>query len=193
MAETKSVVAWNSLYVRVKSHSGWSNYRAWGDGIEFKGTTLGYWKDVLNLLGRMVRAKAEPPREVVKTAKLLFEHVEAYLRHSHIFGDDFVGTAVDVEDPESPYIDFTLYMEVTTKHIDVVDHIVSDGGEDLGEAVPGWFVTIAATYEGYDGGNGEGKHTVKRKLVFKGQIDRDVLWREFYTTIKRAVNALPLE
>jgi hypothetical protein len=186
MDETKPGAVWSNLHVRVTSHSGWSNYRAWGDGIEFRGTTLGYWKEVIELLHRMVRAKAEPPSAVVKAANVLFEHIEAYLRHDHFFGDNFIGTAVDVEDPEAPYLDFTLYMDVAIKNIDVVDL----GREDVGEAEPGRYVVIAATYEGYDGG-GEGKHTVKRKLVFKGRIDRDVLREEFFATIRRAVNALP--
>jgi hypothetical protein len=197
MAETKAewigLTEWDRLYLRIQSKPGVSKYRAWGNGIEFRGEILGYRKEVLQLLRRMVIAKAEPPDVVVKTAKLLFEHIEAYLRHDHIFGDDFIGTAVDYEDPESPYRSFTLYIEAVTQHIDIMDHIVTDKGEDLGRAEHGWLVNIMATYEGYDGGNGEGKHMVKRKLVFNGRIDADLLWRELLTTVRRAVNALPWE
>jgi len=193
MAKTKSVSEVSRLYVRVVSHTGWSSYRAWGDGIEFRGTTLGYTKDVEEILRRMVRAKAEPPEAVVRTAKLLFDHIAAQLEHANIIDDDFVGTAVELKDPESPFTSFTLYIEVNMKQVDVMDHVVSDDGEDLGPEEPGWLFTITATYVGYDGYDGNGKHTVRRRLLFKGHIDRDTVWRELLATVRRAVNALPTE
>jgi len=180
------------LYVRVVSHPGWSTYRAWGDGIEFKGTTLGYRNEVLKILRRMVRAKAEPPEVAVSTAKLLFEHIEAYLRHTDVLGDDLVGTAVEYNG-RSPYSGFTLFIDVSTKQVDIMDHLVSGGGEDLGPAEPGWLVTVTATYEGYDGSDGNGRHTVRRRALFKGRIDPDAVWRELLATVRRAVNALPTE
>jgi len=176
------------LYVRVVSHSGWSSYRAWGRDIEFKGTTLGYRYDVLKILRRMVRAESEPPEVVVRTAKLLFEHIEAYLRHIDVLGDDLVGTAVEYQGP-SPYSSFTLFIEVGTKQVDVMDYV----GEVLEPAEPGWLVTTTATYEGYDGSDGNGRHTVRRKLLFKGRVDPDTVWRELLGTVRHAVNALPTE
>jgi hypothetical protein len=181
------------LYVRVATHSGWSNYRAWGNGIEFRGSTAGYTKDVEDILRRMVRARAEPPEAVVKTARLLFDHIKALLEHADIIDHDSISTAVEVKNPEAPYTDFTLYMEVEIKQVDVMDLIATCGGEDLGPEVPGWVVAITATYVGYDGLDGEGRHTVKRVLAFKGRIDPDMVWNELMTTIKRAVNALPTE
>jgi hypothetical protein len=187
-AKAKSV-----LYVRVVTHSGWSSYRAWGDGIEFRGTTGGYTKDVEEILRRMIKAKMEPPEVVVKTAKLLYDHVAALLEHADIIDHDSVNTAVEVKNPEAPYTDFTLYMEVDIMQVDVMDYITSSKGVRLGREVPGWVVTITATYVGYDGYDGEGKHTVKRRLVFKERIDPDAVWRELLATVKRAVNAQPIK
>ncbi len=184
------------LYVRVVTHSGWSNYRAWGvcdNGvIEFRGSTGGYTKDIEEILRRMVRAEAEPPEIVVKTARLLFEHFEALLRHVDTDGD-FVGTAVEYDDPESPYRSFTLYMEIERHQVDVMDLMMDGGGEDLRLAGPGWVVTLKAAYKGFDGYDGEGKHTVKRRVPFKGRIDPEVVWAEMMRTIRYAVNALPTE
>jgi hypothetical protein len=198
MAKTKSVSERNKLYVRVVPHSGWSNYYGWlnchaGGTIEFKGTTLGYREDILKILRRMVRAEAEPPEVVVRTARLLHEHIEAYLRHIDVMGDDLIGTAVDYVDPETPYRSFTLRMEVSTKQVDVMGLVASGGGEHLGPAVSGWLTAIVAEFKGYDGSDGNGRHMVRRKLVFKGRIDSEVVWRELLATVRRAVNALPTE
>jgi len=191
MAENK-IVGWDRLYVRVTPRSGWSTYRAWGEGIEFRGTTLGYANDVEDILRRMVRAKRPPEDVVVKTATLLFEHIQMYLKHIDVLGDDHIGTAVEYEDPESPYRSYTLYIEVSTQRINLMDRVMIDGKEDLGPVEPGWLVTIIATYKGNDG-NGIGEHTVKRKLVFRNRIDPEVLWGEMMRTISYAVNALPTE
>ncbi len=184
------------LYVRVTTHSGWSNYRAWGicdNGvIEFRGSTGAYTKEVYEILRRMVRAGAEPPEVVVRTAKILFEHFEAELRYVNNTDNSFVGTAVEYDDPESPYRSFTLYMDIVRQQVDVMD-LIMDGGEDLRLAGPGWVVTITATFEGFDGYDGEGKHTVKRRIPFVGRIDSNVTWAEMMRTIRMAVNALPTE
>jgi hypothetical protein len=170
------------LYVRIEAYG---RYRAWSkDGIEFRGNTVGYAKDVEEILRRMVRAEADPPEAVAKTVKLLFEHVEAYLRHN-VLGDDYIGTAVEYS--PGPHVSCMLRIEVETVRVDVM---MVDGGD--GPAEPGWLVTIKATYEGYDG-SGEGRHRVTRKLVFKGRVDAGVLWSELMRVVRRAVNALPPE
>ena len=185
------VTAKPELYVRVET-GGWTRYRAWSrDGsIEFRGTTIGYAKDVEEILRRMVRAEAEPPEVVVRTARLLFDHIETYIRRG-VLGDGFVGTAVDYE-AESPYASYTLRIEVETLRVYTMSRVAVGGGENLGPAEPGWLVTIKATYEGYDG-YGEGRHTAKVKMLFKGRVDTDVLWGEMMRVIKHAVNALPPE
>jgi hypothetical protein len=186
------------LYVRVATHSGWSSYRAWGvcdNGvIEFRGSTGAYTKEVYEILRRMVRAEAEPPEVVVRTARMLFEHFEAELRYANMTDNSFVGTAVEYDDPESPYRSFTLYMEIVRQQTDVMDLITMDGGkEDLRLVGPGWVVLITATYVGFDGHDGEGKHMVKRRIPFVGRIDSEVVWAELVRVIKMAVNALPTE
>ena len=182
------------LYVWVETHSGWSNYRAWTDGmeLEFSGSTNGYRKDVEEILRRMIRAPREPPPKVVNTAKLVFERFEAYLRHIEVLGDDMIGTAVDFDEPDDPYSS-TLYIEMTTRRIEIFDRVVSDGKEDLGPAEPGWEVVIDVEYRGYDGYSGEGQHKVTRKLMFKGRIEPNVVWEELMRVVRRAVNALPTE
>jgi hypothetical protein len=182
---------YGKLYVRVETYPGWSTYRARGVGIEFRGTTLGYAKDVIDILKRMLKAEAKPPEGVVKVARLLFEHIEAYTRHD-ILNDDFVGTSIEHENPESPYASYTLQIEVETLRIYLMDHVVADGREELGPDAPGWLVTIKATYEGYDG-HGMGKHVVKRRVLFKDRVDTGVLWDEMKRVIRYAVNALPTE
>jgi hypothetical protein len=185
------------LYLRVVSHPGWSNYRAWGIDnrgiIEFRGTTGGYTKDIEEILRRMVKAPWEPPEVVVRTAEMLFEHFEAYLRHVDVYDDDFVGTAVEYKDPESPYRSFVLHMAISTIQVDVMDRVVTEGGEVLGSAEPGWVVTISCEYRGYDGVDGEGKHLVRRKIAFRGRINPEVVWAEMMRVVKYAVNALPSE
>ena len=117
--------------------------------------------------------------------KLLFEHVAAYLRHVNVLGDDFIGTAVEYN-PRSPYASYTLYIEVETLRVDVM---MVDGRD--GPAEPGWVMTFIAKYEGYDG-YGDGKHEVRRRVVFK-RIDPNVVWNEMMRVVKHAVNALPPE
>jgi hypothetical protein len=185
------------LYVRVNTHVGGSRYRAWlcdGTGVtEFRGETGGYTKDVKEILKRMVRAPQDPPLIVVRTAKLLHDHFKAYLQYPKLLDDDFVGTAVEYEDAESPYRSFELFMELRTVQVDVMEYTVVDGVEDLGLARPGWLVTMTSEYCGYDGYDGEGRHTVKRKVLFKERIDPEVVWAELMRTIRYAVNALPSE
>lgn len=193
VAENCGLSEWNRLYVRVTPYSGWSKYRAWTDGgLEFRGTTLGYSQHVDEILSRMIRMPAEPPEVVVKTARMLFEHFEAYVRNVKVLGDDFVGTAVEYKDPDSPYRDFTLYMEMETLQVDIMDRVVVGNEVDLGPNAAGWLVTIKATYDGNDG-YGIGKHVVTRKVLFKSRIDTDVVWCELMRTVRRAVNALPTE
>jgi len=176
------MVGW--LYVRVETHSGWSKYYAWTNGIEFSGSTDGYRKDVEEILRRMIRAPREPPPKVVNTAKLVFEHFEAYLRHIEVLGDDMIGTAVDFDEPDDPYKS-TLYIEMATRRIEIL--------EDHGLAEPGWEVIIDIEYRGYDGHSGEGQHRVTRKLVFKGRIEPNVVWEELMRVVRYAVNVLPTE
>jgi hypothetical protein len=181
MAEEHTAVP--ELYVKIEAYG---RYRAWSkDGsIEFRGSTVGYAKDVEEILRRMVRAEADPPEAVTKTVKLLFEHIEAYLRHANILGDDYVSTAVECS--PGPHVSCMLRIEIKTVRVDV---IAVDGREGV---EPGWLVTIKATYEGYDG-NGEGRHSVTRKLMFKSRVDAGVLWSELMRVVKHAVNALPPE
>jgi hypothetical protein len=185
------------LYLRVVSHPGWSKYRAWGIDnrgiIEFRGTTGGYAKDIEEILRRMVKAPQEPPEVVVRTAKMLFAHFEAYLRHINVYIDDFVGTAVEYKDPESPYRSFELFMEMRTARVDVMDRVVTESGEVLGPAEPGWVVVISCEYRGYDGVDGGGNHVVTRKIAFRGRINPEVVWAEMMRVVKYAVNALPSE
>jgi hypothetical protein len=182
---------WDRLYVRVDSRSGWSHYRAWANGIEFSGETAAYAKEVEEILRRMIKAPWEPPEVVVRTAKLIYEHIEHYLQHIDVMGDDFIGTAVDYEDPEAPYASFTLYIEVETQRVHIIDRVVSNGKERLGPAEPGWVVTYIMTYEGYDGYDGHGKHVVKRSVGFKGRVDPNVVWSELMRVVRHAVNAMP--
>jgi hypothetical protein len=182
---------WDKLYVRVDPRSGLSHYRAWANNIEFRGATLGYAKDVETILRRMIVAPWEPPDVVVRTAKLVLEHIEHYLRHIDILGDDFIGTAVDYEDPEAPYASFTLYIEVETQRVQIIDITESGGRVDLGTAEPGWVMTFIAKYEGYDGYDGDGEHEVRRRVGFKGRIDPDVVRNEMLRVIRHAVNAMP--
>jgi hypothetical protein len=135
----------------------------------------------------MIRAPREPPEVVVKTAKLVYEHFEAYLRHLGIFGDDFVGTAVDFDEPDDPY-SARLYIEMVTRHIEILDLKSSEG-----KAEPGYEVVISAEFRGYDGHSGEGEHRVTRKVVFQGRIDPNVVWTELMRVVRHAVNALPEE
>ncbi len=183
------------LYVRVTTHPGWSNYRAWGTcdsgDIRFKGSTGAYTKEVYEILRRMIGAPQEPPEVVVKTAKLLFEHFEAGLRYVNFTDNDFVGTAVEYDDPESPYRSFTLYMDIERQYVDVMDLIIDGGKEDLRLVGPGWVVSINATYEGFDGFDGEGKHSIRLRIPFVGRIDPEMVWAELMRTIRMAVNALP--
>lgn len=174
------------LYVRIETR-GWTKYRAWSKdrSIEFRGSTVGYAKDVEEILRRMVRAEADPPEAVTKTVKLLFEHVEAYLRHADILDDDFIGTAVEYS--PGPHVSCTLRIEVETLQVDVM---TVDGGD--GPAEPGWVMTFIAKYEGYDG-YGDGEHEVRRRVVFKGRIDPNVVWSEMMRVVRHAVNALPPE
>jgi hypothetical protein len=139
----------------------------------------------------MIKAPWEPPEVVVRTAKLVFEHVEHYLRHIEVFGDDFVGTAVDYKDPEAIWASFTLYIEVETQQVGIIERIVSNGREGLGPTEHGWVMTFIARYEGYDGYDGDGEHEVRRRVAFKGQIDPKVVWGEMMRTIRHAVNAMP--
>jgi hypothetical protein len=184
---------WDKLYVRVDPRSGWSHYRAWasGIGIEFSGATLGYAKDVETILRRMIKAPWEPPDVVVRTAKLVFEHIEHYLRHVDVMGDDFIGTAVDYEAPDAPYASFTLYIDVETQRVQIMDLAVSNGKVDLGPPELGWVMTFIAKYEGYDGYGGDGEHEVRRRVGFKGRVDSNVVWNEMMRVIRHAVNAMP--
>jgi hypothetical protein len=185
------MVEWDRLHVRVDPRSGWSRYYAWTGGIEFSGYTPGYAKDVEEILRRMIIAPWEPPDTIIRTAKLVFEHVEHYLQHIDVLSDDFIGTAVDYEDPEAPYASFTLYIEVETKQVFIIDRIVSGGKEVLGPAELGWVMTFIANYEGYDGFGGDSKHKVKRRVGFKGRVDPNVVWSEMMRVIRHAVNAMP--
>ena len=178
---------WDRLYIRVDTRSGWSHYRAWANGIEFSGKTAAYAKEVEEILRRMVKAPWEPPEVVVRTAKLIYEHIEHYLKHIDVLGDDFVGTAVDYRDPEAIWASFTLYIEVETQQVYIIDRI----GERLGPAESGWVVTYIITYEGYDGYDGHGEHVVKRRVGFKGRIDPNVVWNELMRVVRHAVNAMP--
>jgi hypothetical protein len=181
------------LCVRVETHSGGSKYYAWGDGIKFSGFVNGYAGDIEKILRRMIKAPQEPPPKAVNTARVVFEHFEAYLRHIGVIGgDDFVGTSVELDEPDDPF-KATLYIEMTTRQIVVFDRIVSDGKLDLGPAEPGWEVVIEAEYRGYDGVDGEGQHRVVRRLVFKGRIDPNVVWGELMRVVRHAFNALPEE
>jgi hypothetical protein len=182
---------WDRLYVRVDPRSGWSRYYAWANGIEFSGHTIGYAKEVEEILRRMIKAPWEPPEVVVKTAKLVFDHIEHYLRHIDVMGDDFIGTAAEYDDPEAPYASFTLYIEVETKQVFIIDRTVSGGKEVLGPAEPGWVVTYNIKYKGYDGYDGLGEHRVKRRVGFKGRVDPNVVWNELMRVIRHAVNAMP--
>jgi hypothetical protein len=139
----------------------------------------------------MIRAPWEPPDVVVRTAKLVFEHIEHYIRHIDVLGDDFIGTAVDYEDPEAPYASFTLYIDVETQRVQIMGLTVSDGKVDLGPAEPGWVVTYIMKYEGYDGYCSDGEHEVRRRIVFKGRIEPSVVWNEMMRVIRHAVNAMP--
>ena len=188
------MVGWDRLYVRVESRSGWSNYRAWTNGmeLEFSGSTDGYRKDVEEILRRMIRAPREPPPRVLKAAKLVYEHYEAYLRHVDVLGGDMISTAVDFDEPDDPYTS-TVYIGIVTRQIEILDRVVSDGKENLGPAEPGWEVVIDVEYRGYDGYSGEGQHRVTRKLVFKGRIEPSVVWEELMRVVRYAVNALPTE
>jgi hypothetical protein len=173
------------LYVRIETR-GWTRYRAWSkDGIEFRGSTIGYAKDAEEILRRMVKAEADPPEAVTKIVKLLFEHIEAYMRHG-VLDDDFIGTAVEYS--PGPYVSYTLRIEVETLRVDVV---TVDSGD--GPAEPGWVMTFIAKYEGYDGYDGNGEHEVRRRVVFKGRIDPNVVWYEMMRVVRHAVNALPPE
>ncbi len=181
------------LYVRVTTHPGWSNYHAWGTcdsgDIRFKGSTGAYTKEIYEILKRMIAAPQEPPEVVVKTARLLFEHFESELRYVNVTDNSFVGTAVEYDDPESPYKSFTLYMDVERQYVDVVD-LITDGVRLVG---PGWVVSINTTYEGFDGFDGEGKHSIRLRIPFVGRIDSEMVWAELMRTIRMAVNALPTE
>ena len=187
------MVGWDRLYVRVESRSGWSNYRAWTNGmeLEFSGSTDGYRKDVEEILRRMIRAPREPPPRVLKAAKLVYEHYEAYLRHVDVLGGDMISTAVDFDEPDDPYTS-TVYIGIVTRQIEILDRVVSDG-KDLGPAEPGWEVVIDVEYRGYDGYSGEGQHRVTRKLIFKGRIEPNMVWEELMRVVRHAVNALPTE
>jgi hypothetical protein len=157
--------------------------------LEFIGTTDGYRKDVEEILSRMIRAPKEPPSKVVNTAKLLFGHFEAYLRHADVLDDDMISTAVRFDELSDPYIS-TLYITLATRRIEILDR-VSNGG--LGPAEPGWEVIIDVEYRGYDGHSGEGRHRITRKLMFKGRIEPDRVWEELMRIVRHAVNALPTE
>ena len=182
---------WDRLYVRIDTKSGVSRYRAWANGIEFRGSTAGFAKDVEKILRRMIKAPWEPPEVVVRTAKLVYEHIEHYLKYIDVFGDDFVGTAVDYRDPEAIWASFTLYIEVESLQVHIIERVVNNGREDLGPAEPGWAMTFMARYEGYDGYDGHGEHEVRRRVVFKGRIDPNVVWNEMMRVIRHAVNAMP--
>jgi hypothetical protein len=182
---------WDRLFVRVDQKSGGSHYRAWANGIEFSGVTSAYPKQVEEILRRMIKAPWEPPEVVVRTAKLIYEHIEHYLRHIDVFGDDLVGTAVDYKDPEAIWATFTLYIEVETQQVYIIERIVNNGREDLGPAESGWVTTFIARYEGYDGYDGDGEHEVRHRVGFKGRIDPNVVWMGLYRVVRHAVNAMP--
>jgi hypothetical protein len=179
---------WDRLFVRVDPRSGGSHYRAWANDIEFKGVTSAYPKEVEEILRRMIKAPWEPPEVVVRTAKLVFEHIEHYLRHSDVFGDDFIGTSADYEDPEDIWASFTLYIEVETQRVYIIERTADNG---IGPAKPGWVMTFIAKYKGYDGYDGDGEHEVRRRVGFKDYIDPNVVWSEMMRVIRHAVNAMP--
>jgi hypothetical protein len=183
---------WDRLYVRVDTRSGWSRYRAWanGIGIEFSGVVNGYAKDVETILRRMIRAPWEPPDVVIKTAKLVFEHLALYFQHMDVMGDDMIGTAVDYVDPEAWWAGFTLFIEVETQRVFTLGR-AADGKEDLGPAQSGWVMTFIAKYEGYDGYSSDGEHEVRRRVGFQGRVDPNVVWNEIMRVVRHAVNAMP--
>jgi hypothetical protein len=178
---------WDRLYIRVNPRSGGSHYRAWANGIEFRGVTSAYPKEVEEILRRMIKAPWEPPEVVARTAKLIYEHIEHYLQHIDVMGDDFIGTAVDYRDPEAIWASFTLYIEVETQQVGIIERV----GEDLGPTESGWVMAFIAKYEGYDGYDGDGEHEVRRRVGFKGRVDPNVVWTELMRTVRHAVNAMP--
>jgi hypothetical protein len=182
---------WDSLYVRVDTKSGVSHYRAWANGIEFSGSTAAYAKEVEEILRRMIKAPWEPPETVTKTAKLVFEHIEHYLRHIDVFGDDFIGTATDYRDPEAIWASFVLFIEVETQRVYIIERVENNGRVDLGPSEPGWVMTFIAKYVGYDGYDGDGEHEVRRRVGFKGHINPNVVWNELMRVVRHAVNAMP--
>jgi len=140
------------------------------DDIEASGFTSSKTRSVVErIVERIINAAREPPPNVSMAADKLVGYVETMVSQ---FGADYVSVGATIKAGEAK---MTLHVYLTYYSDDKVSE---------------WRGHVEAVAEGRDGKKSEGRHLVKKRVVFAGKINGLSLYRALMDVARHAYGAL---
>jgi len=150
-----------------------TQYMAVRGDIEISGFTTSRTRAVVErIVERVFEASREPPPAVSTAADKLTDYVELMIKQ---FRTEYVSTSVTIK-----VGDFKMTLGIYLTYY-------SD------EKVSEWRGNVEALAEGKDGKKSEGRHLVKRRVVFADDVSGFKLYRELTEVAKHAYNAVVSE
>jgi len=150
-----------------------TQYMAMRGDIEVSGFTTSRTRAVVErIVERVFEASREPPPNVSMVADKLTDYVVAMITQ---FGSEYVSVSTTVKAGEAKMtfsISLTYYSD---------------------EKVSEWRGYVEALAEGKDGKKSEGRHLVKRRVVFADDVSGFSLYRELMRVARHAYNAVVRE
>jgi hypothetical protein len=147
-----------------------TQYMAVRGDIEVSGFTTSKTRAVVErIVERIVNAGIEPPPNVSMVADRLADYVVSMITQ---FGSDYVSIATTVKAGEAK---LTLSVYLT---------LYAD------EKVYEWRGHVEVLVDGRDGKKSEGRHLVKRRVVFTDNVSGFSLYRELMRVARHAYNAI---
>jgi tRNA-dihydrouridine synthase len=163
----------NQPFFEVRTTKEGTQYMAVRGDIEVSGFTTSRTRAVVErIVERVFEASREPPPEVSTVADRLTDYVELMIKQ---FRTEYVSTSVTIKAGD---VKMTLGIYLT---------YYSD------EKVSEWRGNVEALSEGKDGKKSEGRHLVKRRVVFADDVSAFKIYRELMTVARHAYNALASE
>jgi len=163
----------NQNFFEVRTTKEGTQYMAVRGDIEVSGFTTSRTRAVVErIVERVFEASREPPPAVSTAADKLIDYVELMIKQ---FRTEYVSTSVTIK-----VGDFKMTLGIYLTYY-------SD------EKVSEWRGNVEALAEGKDGKKSEGRHLVKRRVVFADDVSGFKIYRELMTVARHAYNAVVSE
>jgi len=163
----------NQNFFEVRTTKEGTQYMAVRGDIEVSGFTTSKTMSVVErIVERIFKASREPPPEVSTAADKLTDYVEVMTTW---FRSEYVSVSATIKAGDAK---MTLGIYLT---------YYSD------EKVSEWRGSVEALAEGKDGKKSEGRHLVKKRVVFPDDVSGFKIYRELTEVAKHAYNAVVSE